>query len=98
MNKNDRMWQGLLWALLGTGVGLLLFGSLFALFNSVSVIGFLRSIFHNAELTVKILSLSQVLNIGTFYVLLRKRKPQAAKGVILMFFIMVVVTLIVKGI
>jgi len=92
------MWQGLLWALLGTGVGLLLFGSLFALFNSVSVIGFLRSIFHNAELTVKILSLSQVLNIGTFYVLLRKRKPQAAKGVILMFFIMVVVTLIVKGI
>jgi len=98
MKNNDRMWHGLLWAVLGTGAGLLLFGSLFALYNSVSVIGFLRSIIHNPDLMVKITSLSQVLNIGTFYILLRKRKPQAAKGVILMFFLMVIVTIVVKGI
>jgi hypothetical protein len=97
MKPADKMWHGLLWAILGTGVGLLLFGSLFAIYNSVSVMDFLRQIFSDSQLAVKIMSLAQMVNIGTFYFLLNKRKSRAAKGVILFFFVMVLVTLLVRG-
>lgn len=95
MNKiKDHILLGVILNILGTAVGLLIVALVFTSYKYLSFSYFFEDVFTRSDYTTKILALCQVVNIPIFFALMRRDKFKAARGMILMFFFLVILTLI----
>ena len=88
------MLVGVVLNILGTIVGLLIVALIFTSYKYLSFSYFFTDVFPRQDYTTKILALCQVVNIPLFFFLLKKEMYMAGRGMILMFFVLVIVTLI----
>jgi hypothetical protein len=93
-NIKDHILLGVALNILGTIVGLLIVALIFTSYKYLSFSYFFTDVFPRHDYTTKILALCQIVNVPLFFFLLRKELYKAGRGMIFMFFVLVIVTLI----